>query len=230
MRGTTSYQCSLGLVYLPESLIWSFLGFPLSSPAVLFTTLHWWLKKVQSVFHHHATQVLSSNTVSPSSPIWPHFLFIFKVMTESPSSLWWKDVSFTSGVLHPMITKFSGSYSIQRLSSKKKTRNLLSPLGSSGLLLLPPGGSLNAGIALACWQESHSYLVLSVMWPLISGNSGASADPVVHWTKMLQGLGAVAASSGWRPGWGSPTLQVLSWTAVIPCQCGPGIPALLLLG
>ena len=45
-------------------------------------------------------------------------------MTESPSFLWWKDVSFTSGVTHPMITRYSGSYSTQRFILKKTSRNL----------------------------------------------------------------------------------------------------------
>lgn len=53
-----------------------------------------------------------------------------------------------------------------RFTSRKTTRNLLSPLKRAGLLSLPHGHMLkcgypNAGVAHVCWQESCSYLVLS---------------------------------------------------------------------
>lgn len=100
-------------------------------------------------------------------------------------------------------------------------------LGSSGFLL-PPSDSLNAGIALTSWQL---YLVLS-RWHAVTDTGkfrglGWSCCPLNNDVSVVGACGCQLCVKSWR---GSPALQVLPWTADIPCQSGPGILVLLPLG
>lgn len=122
-----------------------------------------------------------------------------------------------------------------RFTSRKKTRNLLSPLKRPGLLSLPNGillkcGQPNAGLAHVCGQESCSYLVLSrwhattAMWTF--RNLGWSHHPLNKDASVTGGCGCHLEVKVWK----SPALQVLPRAAATPHHGGSGLPVLLLLG
>lgn len=68
------------------------------------------------------------------------FSFYIQIKLLSPYSLYGEKI-FPSPleVLCLIITRISGFYSIQRFTSRKKARNLFSPLKRPGLLSLPLG-------------------------------------------------------------------------------------------